>query len=246
MLTTNDTKSGIYRIRNVVTGDRYIGSAVNLKQRSFNHESYLRRGKHKNAQLQRAYKKYGAESFVFEVLFYCPAYDLLKQEQVLLDSKPEYNHCLIAGSRRGTRQSEEAKAKVARAMRGRKVSPDTLAKTAATRAANPHKHSDAMKARMSTLKKGVPLTPKHVANRAKAQTGLKRSAEARKNLKKGQEAIRVAVEAIDPATGEIKHTFASLADAEAAGFPHACVSRCINGLRPTHRGFIWRRVQNHG
>ena len=42
--------SGIYQIQNVVNGKKYIGSAVDLKNRESGHWSALSKNKHKNAR----------------------------------------------------------------------------------------------------------------------------------------------------------------------------------------------------
>ncbi len=58
--------SGVYRIRNIATEMIYIGSAASLYDRYHSHKSKLNAGKHENQHLQRAYQKYGMDSFVFE------------------------------------------------------------------------------------------------------------------------------------------------------------------------------------
>ena len=51
------TASGIYCITNRKNGKIYIGSASNLRQRWNGHISDLRKEKHKNRHLQRAWLK---------------------------------------------------------------------------------------------------------------------------------------------------------------------------------------------
>jgi group I intron endonuclease len=62
---------GIYKITNIINGDCYIGSSVNIKERFYRHKKDLKKGKHHSIILQRAYKKYGKENFIFEVLTEC-------------------------------------------------------------------------------------------------------------------------------------------------------------------------------
>lgn len=40
--------TGIYKISNKITGDYYIGSAVNIERRFYEHKNSLRSDKHKN------------------------------------------------------------------------------------------------------------------------------------------------------------------------------------------------------
>ena len=60
--------SGIYSITCVPSGRRYIGQSVNIPRRWRNHKSQLRAGKASNLILQRAWDKYGEESFKFKVV----------------------------------------------------------------------------------------------------------------------------------------------------------------------------------
>ena len=60
--------SGIYKIRNLVNGKVYIGSAVNFKRRWDYHKSRLNNNSHNNIHLQNAWNKNGQENFVFEVV----------------------------------------------------------------------------------------------------------------------------------------------------------------------------------
>lgn len=59
----------IYQIKNIENDKVYVGQTIQApKQRKFKHLSDLRKGKHHNAHLQRAYDKYGESSFSFTVL----------------------------------------------------------------------------------------------------------------------------------------------------------------------------------
>jgi group I intron endonuclease len=61
-------KMGIYFIENKNNGKIYIGSSVNIKQRISKHKSDLRKNKHHSCILQRAWNKYGEESFEFKLV----------------------------------------------------------------------------------------------------------------------------------------------------------------------------------
>ena len=58
----------IYKIINIITGDFYIGSSLNLMNRYKNHINKLNKQNHRNNILNRAWKKYGSKSFVFVVI----------------------------------------------------------------------------------------------------------------------------------------------------------------------------------
>ena len=81
-----DKISGVYQIINVLTGDKYIGSSVDINRRKRYHRSALRNGDHSNIHLQRAYNKYGKKSFRYKVLLYCDPDNTLVYEQILLDA----------------------------------------------------------------------------------------------------------------------------------------------------------------
>lgn len=114
--------SGIYEIRNKINNSIYIGSSSNLRVRINGHNSALGRGKHHSIYLQRAWNKYGSDSFVLSVLLYCEKFELLRYEQLLVDAlKPKYNICKLAVStRKGTKQSAEAKNKISLSLMGNK------------------------------------------------------------------------------------------------------------------------------
>ena len=59
----------IYAIKHKKTGNMYIGQTIqNSKKRWELHRYCLRNARHQNSHLQRAWDKYGEESFVFEIL----------------------------------------------------------------------------------------------------------------------------------------------------------------------------------
>lgn len=59
--------SGIYTLTNAVSGTVYVGQARNIRKRWEAHRHALTRSTHRNGYLQRAWNKYGAAAFRFEV-----------------------------------------------------------------------------------------------------------------------------------------------------------------------------------
>jgi group I intron endonuclease len=142
-------KSGIYKITNIANGKCYIGSAVNFKNRWNVHVSKLNLNKHHSVILQSAWNKHGKESFKFEVLLICSKEELLIKEQEQLDFlKPEYNVCKIAGSRIGTKSSNETKEKLRKVLLGNKYCLGLKA-------------SEETKVKMSKSRKGKNLSESH-------------------------------------------------------------------------------------
>lgn len=58
----------IYKIENIANGKVYIGQTVNVSKRFKEHKNDLRNNNHHNVYLQRAWNKYGENSFVFEII----------------------------------------------------------------------------------------------------------------------------------------------------------------------------------
>lgn len=95
-------KSGVYRIRNILNNDCYIGSAIKLVDRKNTHYSALRRNIHHSIILQNAVNKYGINNFSFELIEYTDKNSLIIKEQHYIDTLlPKYNICKIAGNSLG-------------------------------------------------------------------------------------------------------------------------------------------------
>ena len=137
-------KTGIYQIRHLTHHKRYIGSAAGQKgfeHRWGSHLSDLNLGQHDNSYLQRAWDKYGEESFIFEVIEYIVRLDemtdeewrtlVLQREQYYLDvflfascndqrfKQLGYNILRVAGSSLGYRHSDETKIKMSQSASGK-------------------------------------------------------------------------------------------------------------------------------
>ena len=116
IISENKGKSGIYRWTNLSNGKSYIGSSIDLKKRFTNYfsikllESNLSRAKSK---IYRSLLKNGYSNFSVEILEYCKVSEGINREQYYLDLyKPEYNLLKIAGSRLGSKHSDETIAKI--------------------------------------------------------------------------------------------------------------------------------------
>lgn len=123
---------GIYEIRNTINDHVYIGSSVNLDKRWRGHRMALEHNNHRNRYLQRAWRKYGAASFVFRILHFCEPCDLVRCEQAIIDDQdPEllYNLCKqCVSSRLGTKVSLATRKRIGMASRGHRPSQETRTK----------------------------------------------------------------------------------------------------------------------
>lgn len=112
-------KSGIYQIRNLVDGKKYIGSSVNLGERFLDHRRELNTSKHCNPYLQAAWLKYGESKFTFEILSLCNPSDTLTEEQIAIE---------IAESECGWDMLYNLSKKAGAPMAGRKHTPESIRK----------------------------------------------------------------------------------------------------------------------
>jgi group I intron endonuclease len=95
-------ESGIYAIRHVVSGKRYIGSSKRIERRWKEHKYRLNKGDHCTPHLQNAWNLYGADAFVFEIIESGVPKSrerLMAREQYYFDTMfPEYNNSRVASS----------------------------------------------------------------------------------------------------------------------------------------------------
>lgn len=124
MATSILKASGIYAIVNKVNGKRYVGSAVNLRNRWKVHKSALNSGRHHSKRLQSSWLKNGEAAFSFEVLELVEKDALIAREQHWIDELGVvgwngYNVSPTAGNCLGVTHSEATKAARSRSLIGR-------------------------------------------------------------------------------------------------------------------------------
>ena len=122
-------KAVVYRITNLANDRIYIGSTSNFVGRQRNHLSELKNNKHSNSYLQREWNKYGADSFLFDILQEVDNIDdLLTIEQQWIDSLKAcdraigYNLALFTDApARGLKRSLESCMQQSVRQKGRKM-----------------------------------------------------------------------------------------------------------------------------
>jgi plasmid stability protein len=173
--------SGVYSIHSCVNGRSYIGSSVDVMHRWQCHRKELRNGVHGNTHLQRAWDKYSESAFEFTVLEECSRELLLEREQHYIDScSDRYNLLPTAGSPLGATLSEETKAKIGAAQKGRVVSDETRARTSASLMG--HEVSTETRRKIGDASRGRKASPETRAKMSAALKGRTHSPEARAKL----------------------------------------------------------------
>lgn len=181
--------SGIYAIVNSTNGKRYIGSAINIERRTGRHRSELLHGRHPNQKLQRAYDKYGRDSFTIEVLEEVENYhDLIPREQHWIDTlQPEYNIRADAASNRGWTPDATTLERRSAGMKRAWQDPDKRQNMmrfvqSGADAVRDKPLSEEHKAKVSQRTKEALARPETRANLVRAMTGKPKSASHRAAL----------------------------------------------------------------
>jgi group I intron endonuclease len=189
------TMTGIYLIKNMLSGKFYIGSAVSMEKRFYEHRWALERNRHNNIHLQRAWSKDGKDNIIFEKYLECSKEDLILYEQLILDSsifsfgrENIYNISPTAGSTLGRLHSKETKIKIGIKSKGRwsgkhhteetkeKIRLGNIGKNKGKKA------SIETRKKMSEYRKGRKFSEEHKRNLSISLRGHKVSVETRKKL----------------------------------------------------------------
>jgi group I intron endonuclease len=171
--------SGIYQIRNIVNGKRYVGSAVNLRARWRQHQCELRKGRH-NPHLQSSWRKHGAGAFVFEIIERIDDVNtLIEREQHFIDTlHPEFNIAPVAGSNLGVKWDEQAIARMREA--NKSVWQREGHREKMSLAHSGQVFTKEHRSKLSAKKKGKKLSPEHAAKVAANNAERNRSEAHRK------------------------------------------------------------------
>lgn len=168
-ITSEHLQSGIYAIRCIPTGKRYVGSAASIKKRWGDHSRLLMRDGHHSRHLQQAWKKYGPDAFAWEILELVEEILLLDREQHFIDlhraadQRFGFNVRPVARSNKGLKFSEESRARVSESLRGRR-------------------HSEESRRKMADAHRGKGLSAETRAKLADAHRGKAIPPEARENM----------------------------------------------------------------
>ena len=259
MSSTLKNKMGIYQIVNLVDGKKYIGSSNNLHNRKAKHFSTLRNNKHHNCYLQRAFNKYGEDSFSFEIIEFVNTEDeLLLREQYYIelyqvcDRNKGYNLIVdatrnilpkesrekISLALKGKTLSEETKLKMSLALKGSKnpMYSKTLSEETKLKISLAQKgriFSEETKRKMSLAKKGKTLSEEIKLKISLALKGKTLSEETKRKIGLAKSKKVICIE-----TGAV---YDSMVDIEKIiGIKRYNISACCNGRQKTAGGYHWQ------
>ena len=182
--------NGIYTITNLIDGKSYVGqSSYDYKKRFIDHRFLLKKGKHSNIHLQRAWNKYGSENFEFKVIIQdIPEdwLDLSERGWILFHKMTTGCYNLESGghmskhaseetkqklriSHLGKKSSEETRKKISDALTGKKCSEETRHKLSLANAGR--RPAEAAIQAAATYHRGKKLSQEHRNNISKALLG---------------------------------------------------------------------------
>lgn len=175
--------SAIYAIVNNVNRDMYVGSSVGVTRRWSAHRNLLVKKCHYNVRLQRAYDKYGAGAFDWEIVqFVNDKSKLIAREQFWIDFfTPAYNGRSIANSPLGTKHSVETRAKMSQAAKKRGFS-DAHKQNISKAKKGICTISEEQKKRLSVLNTGKVYSAETRAKVSAASTGRYHTDEAKQKI----------------------------------------------------------------
>ena len=170
---------GIYKITNKVNGKCYIGQSVDIERRWRDHRNELNKTNPSNVRLYQAFRKYGFQTFSFEVLETCEEADLDALEIKYIAQYQSYQrgyNMTPGGDGTGKRMSEETRRKISEGQKGRRLSEEW--KRNLSKALKGRKLSDEHKQKLSECKKGITFSEEHIRNLSISHMGHKPTPEA--------------------------------------------------------------------
>ncbi|HHT9145870.1 MAG TPA: GIY-YIG nuclease family protein [Candidatus Wunengus sp. YC61] len=189
--------AGIYKIENLIDGKCYIGSSAFLERRLKDHRRILGQNRHGNVHLQRAWDKYGEESFKFEIIEICDNVKLLEREQYHIDKlcscASGYNISPTAGNSLGRIHSDTTKKKISLRALGRKTGPCSEERRKNISIAHTGKKQTEERKRKAVEGRirngGYHHTPESKKKISQATKGIPKSEQAKLNISAGRKGI---------------------------------------------------------
>lgn len=174
----NDIKIGVYKIV-APNGSVYIGKSINIFKRWNSYKNIQNCGS--QVRLKRSLLKYGSENHLFEIIIECEESKLDELEIFYIkeyDSFETRHGLNLKGGGEGGRCAEISKLKIGDANRGRKATDETKAKiSAALKGKHKFNHTDESKAKLRAANLGKKKSEETLRKMSKSMMGKKPSEE---------------------------------------------------------------------
>jgi group I intron endonuclease len=257
--------SGVYRITHIDSGRYYVGSSKRLQVRLNQHRTQLEAGTHHCAHLQRAWDKYGADSFAFSVLINAKTWDdALDFEQEELDAGFGTDMCFNSSGRarmpildpavmaRARAKANSSKAYIdshRRVCVERNSDPEFQARaTAALRESKLHQASSRRNAAL--LQRPEIVAKNRASIRSSGIQAATARAQARRMnsdpdvVRKNRLATSCSVVGVHTVSGEVLRFPSQSAAARHVGVCSSNISMCCAGQINSVKGYRWSK--DHG
>lgn len=249
---TDDAICGVYEIVNIANGKKYIGQSINILTRWKDHIKELNKNKSRCTLLQRAWNKYGADNFVFNILKKCNEDDLdyFETHYISLYDTINSGYNIESGGNKQKHLAESTKKKIGDANRGRKASEETRRKMSESQKGekNPmhgKHHTDETKEKIGMNNKGKTGHPCSEETREicrQANLGKVLSQETKDKIgqaNKGNVPHNKDLRKVYFV--ELNRVFDCVSDAaKELGLHSGCIKSCCEGTRHTCGGYHWR------
>lgn len=192
--------SGVWAVLSIKSGQMFVSSTKDVHRMWDKHRRLLREGRHMCQPLQAEWQQHGPAFFAWVVLEETERQHL--DERELWWVRHSVNLLNVKRTHTPPNYSPEARERMAAANRGRKKSPETIAKWLLSKAW--YKTTDEHKKKLSEANKSLPprseewrnklreanlgkkSSPEHCAAISRAKTGLKASLETRAKMRASQ------------------------------------------------------------
>lgn len=203
-------RGGIYRYICIVNGKVYVGSAKHLANRHKGHKSGFRYDTHHGILFKHAWKKHGAENFVYELLEYVDnEADLIPREQYWMDrlgayGPNGYNSTPIAGSMLGYRHRADTREAMSRRRKGRGISPQMQEASRLAWLGRKHTPETIEKMRKAKEGKGFPAHAQALGAASRKAKGYKHSEETKAKISENAKGRNVSPDRIEAMAAAIR------------------------------------------
>jgi group I intron endonuclease len=219
--------TGIYRIKNLITDERYIGLSKDLGQRWKQHLYQLEAGIHHNTPLQESWNEHGITNFAFEVCEVCYKKDLARKETEWWDKEKAQGFSLFNGRPNGNypEHTTASKRKISKALKGKTKSKE---------------HKQKISQSLMGVNKGKILSEEHKQKVSESKKGSKNPMFGTTRSKETLAKFSKRVIQMDLEGNIIQEWFSASVVKRELGIDPGSIGKCCQGKRKTAGGFKWR------